>query len=49
MVIRNVPCSFLLHIKYEKHQRQYLAKGSVSSKCRVEPESKKSNINDILN
>ena len=23
--------------------------GSVSSKCRVEPESKKNNINDILN
>ena len=33
----------------EKHQRQYLAKESVSSKYRVEPESKKSNANDILN
>ena len=48
MIIRNVSCSFLLHIKYEK-QRQYLAKGSVSGKYRVEPESKKSNVNDILN
>ena len=48
MIIRNVSCSFLLHIKYEK-QRQYLAKGSVISKYRVEPESKKSNVNDILN
>ena len=48
MIIRNVSCSFLLHIKYEK-QRQYLARGSVSSKYRVEPESKKSNVNDILN
>ena len=28
------------YIKYEK-QRQYLAKGSVSSKYRAEPESKK--------
>ena len=47
MIIRNVSCSFLLHIRYEK-QRQYIAKGSVSSKYRVEPESKKSNVNDIL-
>ena len=30
-----------------KNIRQYLAKGSVSSKYRVEPESKKSNVNDI--
>ena len=50
MIIKNVSCSFLLHIKYEKHQYwEYLAKGGVSSKCRVEPESKKSNANDILN
>ena len=48
MIIRTVSCSFLLHIKYEK-QRQYLAKGNVSSKYRVELESKKSNVNDILN
>ena len=48
MIIRYVSCSFLLHIKYEK-QRQYLAKGSVSSKYRVESKSKKSNVNDILN
>ena len=47
MIIRNVSCSFLLHIKYEK-QRQYLAKGSVSSKYSVEPETKKSIVNDIL-
>ena len=33
-----------------KHQRQYLAKGRVSSKYRGEPESKKSNnVNDIFN
>ena len=30
-------------------QRQYKAKGSVSSKYIVESESKKSNVNDILN
>ena len=48
MIIRNVSCSFLLHIKYEK-QMQYLAKGNVSSKYKIEPESKKSNVNDILN
>ena len=48
MIIRNVSCSFLLHIKYEK-QRQYLAKGSFSSKYGVEPENKKINVNDILN
>ena len=30
-------------------QRQYLVKGSASSKYRVEHESKKSNVNDILN
>ena len=47
MIIRNVSCSFLLHIKYEK-QRQYLAKGSVSSKYSVESETKKSIVNDIL-
>ena len=29
--------------------RQYLIKESVSSKYRVEPGSKKSNVNDILN
>ena len=47
-VIRNVSCSFLLPIKFEKHYiRQYLAKGSVSSKYRVESESKKSNVNYI--
>ena len=40
---------FLLHIKYEKHYRQYLTKESVSCKYRAEPESKKSNVNDILN
>ena len=33
----------------QKRQRQYLTKESVSSKYRVEPESKKSNINDVLN
>ena len=49
MIIRNVSCSFLLHIKNEKHLRQYLVKGRISSKYRVEPESKKSNVNDILN
>ena len=32
-----------------KNIKQYLAKGSVSSKYKVEPESKKSNVNDILN
>ena len=47
MISRNVSSSFLWHIKYEK-QRQYLAKGSVSSKYRVESESKKNNVNDIL-
>ena len=47
--IRNVSCSFLLHIKYEKHLRQYLTKARVSSKYRVEPESIKTNDNDILN
>ena len=49
VITRNVSCSFLLHIKYEKHLRQYLAKRSVSSKYKNEPESKKSNVNDILN
>ena len=49
VITRNVSCSLLLHIKYEKQLRQYLVKGSVSSKCRVEPESKKGNVNDILN
>ena len=48
MIIRNVSCSFLLHIKYEK-QRQYLTKESVSSRYIVEPKSKKSNINDVPN
>ena len=33
----------------QKHQRQYLTKESVSSKYRVEPESKKSNVNNVLN
>ena len=28
---------------------QYITKESVSSKCRVDPESKKSNFNDALN
>ena len=46
--LRNVSCSILLHIKYEK-QRQYLTEASVSSKCRVEHESIKSNDNDTLN
>ena len=46
LITRHVLSSFLLHIKYEKHQRQYLK--SVSSKYRVDPESKKSNVNDIL-
>ena len=32
----------------EKHWRQYLAQWSVSSKYKVEPESKKSNTNDIF-
>ena len=32
----------------EKHLRQYLTKVSISSKYRVEPESVKSNDNDIL-
>ena len=49
MIIRNVSCSFFLHIKYEKHSRQYLVKGRISSKYRVEPESKKGNVKDILN
>ena len=35
----NASFSFLLHVKYEKHQRQYLTKASISSKYRVEPES----------
>ena len=30
-------------------KNQYLTKESVSGKYRVEPESKKSNVNDILN
>ena len=47
LVIRNDSCSFLLHIKYKK--TQYPTKTSVSSKYRVEPESIKSNDNDILN
>ena len=38
--------SFLIHVKYEK-QWQYLIKESVSSKYRVKPESKKSNVNDV--
>ena len=33
----------------KKHERQYLTKASVGSKSRVEPESIKSNDNDILN
>ena len=37
------------HDKIHVDIRQYLAKGSVSSKYRVEPETKKSNVNDILN
>ena len=37
------------HDKLYVDIRQYLAKGSISSKYRVEPESKKSNVNDILN
>ena len=41
IIIRNVSCSSLLHIKYEKHYMQYLTKESVSSKYRVEPGSKK--------
>ena len=49
MIIRNVSCSFFLHIKYEKHSRQYLVKGRISSKYRVEPESKKGNVKDTLN
>ena len=48
IVMRNVSCSFLLHIKYEKYSRQYLTKASVSSKYRVEPESIKGNDNDFL-
>ena len=47
MIIRNASSSFLLCIKYEK-QRQYLDKGSVGSKYRVEPESKKTDVSDIL-
>ena len=47
MIIRNALSSFLLCIKYEK-QRQYLDKGSVGSKYRVEPESKKTDVSDIL-
>ena len=29
IVIKNVSCSFLLYIKFQKHQRQYLTKDSV--------------------
>ena len=50
MIIKNVSSMFIpLAYQNEKHERQYLAKGSVSSKYRVEPESKKGNVNDILN
>ena len=49
IIIRNVSCSSLLHIKYEKHYMQYLTKESVSSKYRVEPGSKKSTVHNILN
>ena len=49
IIIRSISCSFLLHIKYEKHLRQYLAEESVRSKYIVEPESKKSYVNDIFN
>ena len=49
LIVRNVSRSFLLHIKYEKHQMQYLTKESVSSKYRAEGQSKKSKVNDILN
>ena len=48
IVIRNVPCSFLVYIKYEKHERQYLTKEIVSSKSRMDPESIKGNDNDIF-
>ena len=48
MVIRNVSCPFLFHIKSEKHWKQYLTNASVSSKYRVEPDSIKSN-DDIFN
>ena len=48
-VTRNVWCSFLLHKNYAKHQNQYLAKISVPSKYRVEPERIKSNDDGILN
>ena len=47
MIIRNVSCPFLLHIKYEKHLA--ISNQRVSSKYRVEPEGKKSNVNDIPN
>ena len=47
IVVRNVSCLLLLHIKYEK-QRQYLTKANVSSKYKVEPESIQSN-NNVLN
>ena len=33
----------------KKHSRQYLTKESAISKYRVEPESKKSIVNDLLN
>ena len=45
IVIKNVSCSFLLHIKYQK-QRQYLTKESVVNT--VQPESIESNDNAIL-
>ena len=48
LIITNVLCSFLIHVKYEKRKWQYLTKENVSSKYRVEPESKKINVDDVL-
>ena len=38
-----------LAYQISKVLKQYLAKESVSSKYRVEPQSKKINFNDVLN
>ena len=46
LIIRNVSCSFLLHIKYENFKGNVLTKKSVSSKYSLKV---KSNVNDILN
>ena len=48
ILIRNTSRSFPLHIRYE-NTLTAISNQRVSSKYRVEPESIKSNDNDILN